>query len=136
MSQLREAAGGLTNLDYRWLTDVYESVRPSNITGRLIWHALGAKTIELINANVRVEISKTTDRIVLDAQTIEDLMNGKRADITQEEIEVQITARTARHLNNPVFIESGKRLSALRERYADIQQSSLELSARTAGANA
>lgn len=112
--------------DYRWLTDVYESVRPSDITGRLIWHALGAKTIELINENVRVEIPQTTERIVLDAQTIEDLMNGKRNDITQEEIEVQITARIARHLNNPVFIELGKRLSALRERYADIQQSSLD----------
>lgn len=28
--------------DYRWLTDVYESVRPSDISGRLVWHALGA----------------------------------------------------------------------------------------------
>src|SRR5699024_5894341 len=28
--------------DYTWLTDVYESVRPTDITGRLVWHALGA----------------------------------------------------------------------------------------------
>lgn len=38
--------------DYRWLTDVYESVRPSDITGRLVWHALGAKTVDLINEHV------------------------------------------------------------------------------------
>ncbi|WP_104118360.1 type I restriction endonuclease subunit R [Arthrobacter sp. B1805] len=112
--------------DYRWLTDVYESVRPSDITGRLVWHALGAKTIDLINEHVQVEIPQGGEMIVLDAQTIEDLMQGKRKDISREEIEKQITARIARHLNNPVFVELGKRLNALREKYADIQQSSLD----------
>ncbi len=112
--------------DYKWLTDVYESVRPADITGRLVWHALGAKTIELINESIHVEIPHGAETIVLDAQTIEDLMTGRRADVPTEEIEKQITARIARHLNNPVFIELGQRLNALRERYADIQQSSLE----------
>lgn len=112
--------------DYRWLTDVYESVRPSDITGRLVWHALGAKTIDLINEHVQIEIPQSADTIVLDAQTIEDLMLGGGGDVPPEEIEKQITARIARHLNNPVFIELGKRLNALRARYADIQQSSLD----------
>jgi type I restriction enzyme R subunit len=112
--------------DYRWLTDVYESVRPSDIAGRLVWHALGAKTIDLINEHVQIEIPQSAETIVLDAQTIEDLMLGKRTDIPREEIEKQITARIARHLNNPVFVELGKRLNALREKYADIQQSSLD----------
>lgn len=112
--------------DYRWITDVYESVRPSDIAGRLVWHALGAKTIDLINEHVQVEIPQGADTIVLDAQTIEDLMTGKREDVPIEEIEKQITARIARHLNNPVFIELGQRLNDLRERYADIQQSSLD----------
>ncbi|GAA0341911.1 type I restriction endonuclease subunit R [Micropruina glycogenica] len=112
--------------DYRWLTDVYESVRPSDISGRLVWHALGAKTIDLINQHVQVEIPQGDETIILDAQTIQDLMTGKRSDIPIEEIEKQITARIARHLNNPVFIELGTRLNALREKYADIQQSSLD----------
>jgi len=112
--------------DYRWLTDVYESVRPSDITGRLVWHALGAKTIDLINEHVQVEIPQGAETIVLDAQTIEDLMTGRRKDVPIAEIEKQITARIARHLNNPVFVELGKRLNALREKYADIQQSSLD----------
>lgn len=30
--------------DYRWLTQVYESVRPPSGNGKLLWHALGAKT--------------------------------------------------------------------------------------------
>lgn len=112
--------------DYKWLTDVYESVRPADITGRLVWHALGAKTIELINESVHVEIPQGDETIVLDAQTIEDLMIGKRRGVSAEQIEKQITARIARHLNNPVFIQLGLRLNALREKYADIQQSSLD----------
>ncbi|RLA57524.1 MAG: hypothetical protein DRR04_12685, partial [Gammaproteobacteria bacterium] len=38
--------------DYRWLVQVYESVKPSTDTGRLLWHRFGAKTIELIHSNV------------------------------------------------------------------------------------
>ena len=50
-------------------------------------------------------------------------MSGKKK---PEEIEKQITARIARHLNNPVFVELGRRLNELREKYADTQQSSLD----------
>lgn len=53
-------------------------------------------------------------------------MTGKRTNVPIDEIEKQITARIARHLNNPVFIELGQRLNALREKYSDIQQSSLD----------
>lgn len=131
LSQLWEAVSpdpGLSKFrdGYRWLTDVYESVRPADIAGRLVWHALGAKTIDLINEHVVVEIPQGSETIVLDAQTIEDLMHSKRTDVPPKEIERQITARIARHLNNPVFVELGQRLNALREKYADIQQSSLD----------
>jgi type I restriction enzyme, R subunit len=113
--------------DYRWLTDVYESVRPSDITGRLVWHALGAKTLDLINEHVVVEVPRTDlETIVLDPQLIADLMGGKKTSVPREEIEKLITARIARHLNNPVFVELGRRLNELRERYADVQQSSLD----------
>ncbi|MGB0243912.1 MAG: type I restriction endonuclease subunit R [Candidatus Nanopelagicales bacterium] len=117
---------GKFRADYRWLTDVYESVRPSDISGRLVWHALGAKTIDLINEHIQVEVPNgAQETIILDAQTIEDLMSGKK-DADPELIEKQITARIARHLSNPVFVELGKRLNDLREKYADIQQSSLD----------
>jgi type I restriction enzyme, R subunit len=92
-----------------------------------VWHALGAKTIDLINEHVVVEVPRSDlETIVLDAQVIEDLMSGTKKDVTPEEIEKQITARIARHLNNPKFVELGKRLNELREKYADIQQSSLD----------
>src|ERR1035437_985562 len=34
--------------DYRWLAQVYESLKPPSGNGKLLWHALGAKTIDLI----------------------------------------------------------------------------------------
>jgi type I restriction enzyme, R subunit len=95
--------------DYRWLTDVYESVKPTDVTGRLVWHSLGAKTIDLINEHVTVEVPRTDlETIVLAPQVIEDLMSGRKSDVTIEELERQITARIARHLNNPKFVELGK----------------------------
>ncbi|WP_200215487.1 type I restriction endonuclease subunit R [Micromonospora coerulea] len=113
--------------DYRWLTDVYESVRPSDIAGRLVWHTLGAKTLELINEHLTVEVPRTDlDTIVLDAQVIEDLMTGRRKDVDPVEVEKWITARIGKHIGNPVFVELGKRLTALREKYAHSQQASLE----------
>ena len=113
--------------DYRWLTDVYESVRPTDITGRLVWHTLGAKTLDLINEHVTVEVPRPDlETIVLDAQVIEDLMTGKKKDIPPQEVEKWITARIAKHIGDPVFVELGKRLVALREKYAHAQQASLE----------
>jgi type I restriction enzyme, R subunit len=113
--------------DYRWLTDVYESVRPADVTGRLVWHTLGAKTLDLINQHVTVEVPRTDlETIVLDAQVIEDLMTGRKKDVDPVEVEKWITARIAKHIANPVFVELGKRLNALREKYAQAQQASLE----------
>lgn len=113
--------------DYRWLTDVYESVKPADIAGRLVWHTLGAKTLELINAHVTVEVPRADlETIVLDAQVIEDLMTGKRKDVDPAEVEKWITARIAKHIGNPAFVELGQRLNALREKYAHAQQASLD----------
>lgn len=113
--------------DYRWPTDVYQSVRPADITGRLIWHTLGAKTLELINEYVSVEVPRTDlDTIIINAQVIEDLMTGKKKDVDPIDVEKWITARIAKHIGNPTFVELGVRLNALREKYAHAQQVSLE----------
>ena len=47
-------------------------------------------------------------------------------DIPLRESRKKITASIARHLNNPVFVELGQRLNALRDKYAGIQKSSLD----------
>lgn len=39
--------------DYKWLSQVYQSVQTSSGHGKLIWHSVGAKTIELKVGRVR-----------------------------------------------------------------------------------
>ena len=66
--------------DYRWLTQVYESVKPPSGNGKLLWHALGAKTVELINENVHVDyVRDDIETLVMDAQVLEEILKGRRA---------------------------------------------------------
>jgi type I restriction enzyme R subunit len=80
----------------------------------------------LVNKYIQVEVPQPAEVIKLDAETIEDLLSGDPTKADPKEIEKQVTARIARHLNNPVFVELGKRLNELRQRYADAQHSSLD----------
>lgn len=112
--------------DYLWVTDVYQSVQPPSGDGRLIWHALGAKTTELINEHVHVDtIRDDLDTIVLDAGLLEDLIldaDPKKA----REVEVKIIYRLRKHAGDPRFVELGERLEQLRERHLRGQLTSIE----------
>ncbi len=103
--------------DYRWLSQVYQSVRPeSNDTGRLLWHALGAQTTELIHKNIHIDtVSDDIEKIILDAALIETLTDG--VDETKiEKVEKEITKRLKKHKDEPEFIALSKRLEDLRDR--------------------
>ena len=64
--------------DYRWLTQVYESVKPPSGHGKLLWHALGAKTIELIHENIHVEaVRDDLDTLVMDADVLAEILELK-----------------------------------------------------------
>ena len=112
--------------DFVWLTDVYRSVKPADNTGRLRWIKLGPKTLDIINANIKVEIPEKSETIILDADTIDDYLSGKGKDVDAEALEKAITARIAKHLTNPKFVALGKRLNELRDRYSDLQQANLD----------
>jgi len=103
--------------DYRWLTKVYESVKPtSGDTGRLLWHTLGAQTMRLIHDHIHVEkISDDLEKIILDADVVEDLMKTKDAKKTKL-IEIEIVNRLRKHKGNPKFEELGKKLEDLRDK--------------------
>ena len=114
--------------NYRWLTDVYESVRPADHTGKLVWHGLGAKTLELINSNVRVEVPRDDlETIILNAETLKDLAEGSDAThATIRAVQVNVAGRIARHGHDPVFQALGERLLALKQKYEHGQQASLD----------
>lgn len=114
--------------DYLWLTRVYESVKPTDGRGSLIWAALGAKTIELVHENVTVEaVHDDMDILELDAEVIDELLKGKK-DIkkTTKRIEIDLVARIHAHSNEPKFIRLGERLEELREKHEQGLVTSIE----------
>ena len=113
--------------DYKWLSQVYESVKPASGNGKLLWHALGAKTIELIHENVHLEtVRDDLETLVMDAEVLENFIEGKDPDKKGKEIEIKIAARLRKHKKNPKFVELGERLEKLRERHAQGLLTSLD----------
>lgn len=104
--------------DYRWLTQVYVSVQPTSGTGKLIWHALGAKTIELIHQNVHVDaIHDDLETLVLDANLLEAVIGSPDPTKRAKEFETKLTARLRRHMGNPRYKHLSQRLEELKERH-------------------
>lgn len=113
--------------DYRWLSQVYLSVQPSTGDGALLWHALGAKTIELIHQHVHVEaIHDDLEAIVLDADLLEAVLGTPNPDRKARELSIKVAARLRRHLGNPRFRALSERLEALKERHEQGQLHSVE----------
>lgn len=112
--------------DYKWLSQVYQSVQPSSGHGKLIWHSLGAKTIELIHQNVHVDaVRDDLDTLVLDADLLEAVLSNpdpKKA----REIEIKLKRRLRGHGGNPKFKKLSERLDALKDRFESGQINSVE----------
>src|SRR3989339_845895 len=113
--------------DYKWLTQVYQSIQPPSGNGKLIWHALGAKTLALIHENIEVQtIRDDLDTLILD-ETILEKISGKDAERKAKELEMKIVWRLHKHADGPKFRELGKRLEDLRERHYKNTIGSIEL---------
>ena len=123
LSRLWEAispdpALGTYETNYRWLSQVYESVKPSTGNGRLIWHALGPKTISLIHENIHLdEISDDLETLILDDNLLEAVLDSPDPKKKSKEIEITIAHRLRNRLGDPRFKELGERLEALKERH-------------------
>ena len=117
---------GQYETDYKWLSQIYQSVQPSSGHGKLIWHSLGAKTIELIHQNVHVDaIRDDLDTLVLDADLLEAVLSNpdpKKA----KEIEIKLKRRLRKHQGNPKFKDLSERLDALKERFESGQINSVD----------
>lgn len=104
--------------DYRWLAQVYESLKPSTGTGRLLWHQLGAKTIELIHANVHVDaVRDDLDTLVLDADLLEAVLGNPDQDKKAKEISIKLAGRLRKHSGHPKFKALAERLEDLKNRH-------------------
>src|SRR5262249_6748549 len=112
--------------DYCWLTDVYESVKPPSGHGKLLWHALGAKTLQLIKEHIHVSgIREDLEAGILDPAMVGGL-EAAGAPKKLKNLETQIPARLRRHDGNPLFVGLGERLERLKERHEQGLIDSLE----------
>lgn len=113
--------------DYVWLTKVHESVKPISNQGKLVWYALGAKTIELIHQNTTVEaVRDDLETLVINAEVLEELMASKDPKKQAKEIEIKLIARLRKHLNTARFIKLAQRLEDLKEKHEQGLISSVE----------
>jgi type I restriction enzyme R subunit len=104
--------------EYRWLSQVYDSVKPSSGSGRLLWHALGAKTIELIHQHVHIDaIRDDLETLVLDADLLEAVLGAPDPNKKAKEIEIKVSRWLRRRLHDPKFKALGERLEDLKERH-------------------
>jgi len=104
--------------DYKWLTQVYESVKPPSGNGKLLWHALGAKTVELINQNVHLEsVRDDVETLVLDAQVLEEILGDADPEKRGKEVEIKLIARLRKHGGKPKFKALGERLETIKDRH-------------------
>lgn len=106
-------------MDYLWLSKVYESVKPTDNRGSLIWAALGSKTMELVHQNLEVgEIHDDIDILHMDAELIDEFIE-KQKDIkkTTKKVEIDLVAKIRKHSNDPKFIQLGEKLESLREKH-------------------
>lgn len=104
--------------DYRWLAQVYESFKPSTGMGRLLWHRLGAKTIELIHENIHVDaVRDDLETLVLDADLLEAALGDPDPEKKAKEITVKLTGRLRKHAGNPKYKALAERLEDLKKRH-------------------
>ncbi|OME89129.1 MULTISPECIES: type I restriction endonuclease subunit R [Paenibacillus] len=105
--------------DFQWLTRVFESVKPTDGRGGLIWASLGAKTLELVHENLHVgEVHDDMEILTMDADLIDEFIE-KQKDLrkTTIKVEIDLVAKIRKHSNDVKFVKLGEKLENLREKY-------------------
>lgn len=111
--------------DYRWLAQVYESIKPVGGVGSLLWESLGPETIKLIHENTDIDrIRDDIDELIMDAEFIFELTEEERKKKAKK-LNISLIAKI-RSKNNPNFEELGQRLERLKDKYEAGVLSSLE----------
>lgn len=114
--------------DYVWLSKVYESVKPTDNRGALVWAALGTKTLELVHSYIEVgDVHEDVDILTLDAALIDEFIQ-KQKDIkkTTMKVEIDLVAKIQKHSHDPKFMKLGEKLEELRERHEQALITSIE----------
>ena len=96
--------------DYCWLSRVYDSLRPSDGSGALVWAELGAKTLALIHSNIDVGEIQTDGEIM----TLDGNLAGDSA-TSAHKIETDLTARINAHKGDSMYQQLGEKVERLKQ---------------------
>ena len=111
--------------DYRWLAQVYESIKPVGGLGSLLWESLGPETIKLIHENTEIDrIRDDIDELVMDAESVFELTEEEKKKKAKK-LNLSLMAKV-RSKNDPRFEELGQRLERLKDKYEAGVLSSLD----------
>ncbi len=112
--------------DYKWLSQIYQSIQPPGGHGTLIWHSLGAKTIALIHENVHVDaLRDDLEALILDADLLEAVMANPESEKAKE-IQIKLIRRLNKCKDIPKFKALSERLDLLKKRFEAGQLTSVE----------
>lgn len=104
--------------DYEWLSRVYESVKPTDGTGGLVWATLGPKTTRLIHENISVvSVRDDSDTIEINPELIEGLTSEEERKRVTKKVEINLVARILAHSDDPRFKKIGEKLEELRRKH-------------------
>ena len=127
--------------DYRWLAQLYESVKPPRVSYDLIWARLGAKTLSLVHGHMsQVEVTGTgLEEVVVDPGAIDvirslveqDVLTGIDVDdpITVEEVFNSIESRIKRRLGehpHGIYRTLAEQIERLRQQAINRVEDSIE----------
>ena len=105
--------------DYVWLTKVYESIKPTDGSGGLIWAALGPKTLDIVDNNLDVgDVHEDEEIISLDADLVDEYIEKyKDAKTAAKKVEIDLVAKIRKHSNDPKYMQLGEKLERLRQQH-------------------
>jgi type I restriction enzyme R subunit len=105
--------------DYVWLTKVYESIKPTDGSGGLIWAALGPKTLDIVDNNLDVgDVHEDEEIISLDADLVDEYIEKyKDAKTAAKKAEIDLVAKIRKHSNDPKYMKLGEKLEKLRQQH-------------------
>lgn len=127
--------------DYRWIAQVYESVKPTSVSDALVWQRLGQKTLELVHGHMTgVRVTGTgLDEVIVDEETLEAIRqlalpdtdtSGEKDPLTVGEaldtIKIRLARRLERTGRHPVYVELSERLERLRKHQLEQAAASVE----------
>ncbi len=112
--------------EYIFVSEIYNSVRPINNSGKLLWHAFGEKTKMLIDKHIiKGELHTDIETIIMNAELIEELQANPTSPKAKE-FEIKLFTRVRKHTANPKFAELSHELEQLKHRAETNQITSLE----------